>query len=397
MILGRDADSYRDGFVGADQSRGPLWERRERRVLIVDDEPAAAEAFVRCLRSMDAEITMAFTPSEGLRLIREGRYQVVVADYRMPDMDGARFLEKVHLINPDIVRIVVSGAADFDSIVHVINRVGVFAFLPKPWVTHELRSIISNALERYAVSQLNRLLNAQLAARCGELSELNRNLEATIGERSASLLIGLMNALDLRDTESQWHARRVALYSRNLSEMLGLRGGELLAVERGALLHDIGKIGVADAILNKRGPLSSVERCAMECHAEYGYRILAGIGFLDRAKCLVWQHHERWDGSGYPRNLGGVDIDLGARVFAVVDTYDAMTNHRPYRRATTHEQACAEINRLKGILFDPEVVDAWNRVKKPTIDEWHRTLPRDGEGPQEWGAPFGASEANHGG
>jgi len=226
------------------------------------------------------------------------------------------------------------------------------------------------------MAELNRVLNEQLAAKCVELRDLNRTLEARIGGRSSSLLVGLMNALDLRDTECHWHSRRVALYSRRLAENLGLSGKDLLAVERGALLHDIGKIGVSDTILRKRGALTQEERDAMQCHAEFGYRIIADIRFLDRAKYVVWEHHERWDGSGYPRNLWGGSIDVGARVFAVIDTYDAMTNDRPYRRAARHEHACAEITRLKGILFDPEVVDAWNAIPKTEIDRWHQGLAK---------------------
>jgi len=375
MIPGRDNTGGEQTFFPENVEILPESTRTERRVLFVDDEPSAAKAFERCLRDTGIRITSVQTPGEGLRLIQDGRFQVVVADYRMPVMDGVQFLEQVRLLKPETVRIVVSGAADFDSLVRVINQVGVFAFLPKPWVSYELRATINSALERFAIGVLNRLLNAQLVVKCSELSDLNRTLELRIGERSTSLLIGLMNALDLRDTESHWHSRRVALYSHHLAKMLGLSGQDLLSVERGALLHDIGKIGVSDTILRKRGPLTLEERNAMECHAEYGYRILADIGFLDQAKYIVWQHHERWNGSGYPRSLWGGDIDVGARVFAVIDSYDAMTSDRPYRRARSHEHALAEINRQKGTLFDPEVVDAWNGVPKRTIDEWGRRLP----------------------
>jgi HD-GYP domain-containing protein (c-di-GMP phosphodiesterase class II) len=177
-----------------------------------------------------------------------------------------------------------------------------------------------------------------------------------------------VSALDLRDSETQWHSRRVGRYARRLAKELGVRGRDLDDIERGATLHDIGKIGVRDAVLLKPGPLDANEWAEMKRHPALGYEILKGIGFLARARLIPLHHQERWDGSGYPQGLAGKDICIGARIFAVVDTYDAITNDRPYRKCSTYETARGEIVKCAATQFDPEVVQAWLRIAQAEWD-----------------------------
>jgi putative nucleotidyltransferase with HDIG domain len=285
----------------------------------------------------------------------------------MPGMDGIAFLEQVARISPDTVRILVSGRSDFEMAIDVINRVGLFSFIPKPWEPSSLRDTIRRAREHHAMTVENRKLTGLLGAKCSELSQLAKRLEHEIQDRTSSLLFGLINALDLRDTETQWHSRRVAVYSKRLAVELGIDGDDLLAIERGALLHDVGKIGVSDTILLKPGKLTPAEWAEMQKHSEYGYRILEKIEFLGDAKRLVREHHERWDGRGYPQGLKREEIYIGARIFAVIDTYDAMTSDRPYRKALSHEAACKEIHDMDGTQFDPVVVRAWENIGKEEI------------------------------
>jgi putative nucleotidyltransferase with HDIG domain len=333
-------------------------------LLFVDDDPLILRAFARDLHNAEIDITLARTAADGIRALGEKTFGVVLADFQMPEMDGIAFLEKVRQAAPDTARVLVSGKADVKMAIQVVNRVGLFSFVYKPWDPYELRDVIRRAMEHYAIAVENRKLGALLNAKYSELSVLTKNLEDQVENRTTSLLSGLVNALDLRDTETQSHSRRVARFSRRLAEQLGLVDDDLLSVERGALLHDVGKIGVSDAILLKPGGLSDSEWSEMKRHAEYGYHILKGIDFLGDARLLVLQHHERWDGTGYPGNLFGERIYIGARIFSIIDTYDAMTSDRPYRKALPHEDACLEIHEMSGLQFDPKIVRAWNQIAK---------------------------------
>ena len=174
-------------------------------------------------------------------------------------------------------------------------------------------------------------------------------------------------ALDTRDTETQGHSVRVSDYTVVIARRMGVEDPELTEIRRGALLHDVGKIGISDAVLRKPGKLSPEEWIEMRKHPEIGYRILSGIKFLEKSLPIVIAHQERYDGSGYPRGLKGEEIPLGARIFAVVDTLDAMTSDRPYRRALSYETARQEIIRNSGIQFDPSVVEVFLSIPP---DDW---------------------------
>src|SRR6185295_10364020 len=190
----------------------------------------------------------------------------------------------------------------------------------------ELRSAVHGAAEHAFLQRENSRMTTELRRRGEELAAINQRLDALVEERTTNLLDGLVSALDTRDSETQWHSRRVGRYARRLAEEMGIGGRELDDIERGATLHDIGKIGVRDAVLLKPGPLDEREWVEMRRHPALGYEILRGIGFLERASLIPLHHQERWDGTGYPQALRGNDICVGARIFAVVDTYDAITS-----------------------------------------------------------------------
>jgi putative nucleotidyltransferase with HDIG domain len=193
-------------------------------------------------------------------------------------------------------------------------------------------------------------------------NELKRTYDMT--------LRALVTALDVRDSETEGHSERVVAYALALAREMGLSGEFLEHLERGALLHDIGKIGVPDAILCKPGPLTEEEWGIMRRHPELGYQMLAGIPFLEEARTIVLHHQERYDGRGYPQGLRGEEIHLGARIFAVIDSFDALTHDRRYRRAVSDDEAATEIERCSGTQFDPQVVQAFLRIYRKL-----RTLP----------------------
>jgi putative nucleotidyltransferase with HDIG domain len=205
--------------------------------------------------------------------------------------------------------------------------------------------------------ELSRALDRALARRWQSVSEVQADLIAN----------GLVRALSLRDVETENHSRRVASWTKMLARALGIGAKEQHRFYLGALLHDLGKIGVPDSVLLKPGRLDEAEMKVMKEHPRLGRELLRGIQCLDEVVPIVLYHHERWDGRGYPEGLSGEDIPLEARIFAVVDTYDAMTSDRSYRRGRGHEEAMREIDRCRGTQFDPRVVDAFSCHD---VEEW---------------------------
>ena len=177
-------------------------------------------------------------------------------------------------------------------------------------------------------------------------------------------LQGWMNGLKLRDPETKSHSDRVAALATQLGTQMGLTEDQLTHLRRGALLHDIGKMGTPDAILFKPGPLTTEERQVMQQHPQFGNQFLHSIAYLQPAAEIVYCHHEHWDGSGYPRGLKGEEIPLSARIFSVVDVWDALTSDRPYRASWSREKTMEYIQGLSGIQFDPKVVDIFTRLMK---------------------------------
>jgi response regulator RpfG family c-di-GMP phosphodiesterase len=285
-------------------------------------------------------------------------------------MTGAEFLARARALQPETIRILITAAHDFSAAVDAINNGEIFRILAKPWNRVELLGTVRQAFDTYALREKNRQLTDLVQKQNGELAELNKGLEKLVQERTTNLLDGMVAVLDYRDTETQWHSRRVSRFTRRIAEQLGVCDErDLRTIEMGSLLHDIGKIGVRDAVLLKPGPLDQEEWVEMREHPRLGWALLQRIEFLREASEIVLQHQERFDGSGYPAGLKGEAIVLGARLFAVADTYDAITSDRPYRRAQPHAAAAAEIQRVSGTQLDPRVVGAFCAV--PETD-WAR-------------------------
>jgi response regulator RpfG family c-di-GMP phosphodiesterase len=352
-------------------------------VLYVDDEPALCRAFSRIFHDRrDLDVVAVVSAEEALELLEREPFDVVVSDLRMPGMSGLELLATARSRAPEARRLLVSGYADFESALDAINDVGIDRLLTKPWENDEVRGAVDGALKLVRLQRENVRVTGELRRRTEELERVNQHLDALVEERTSNLLDGLVSALDLRDSETQWHSRRVGRYARRLAREIGISGRDLDDIERGATLHDIGKIGVRDAVLLKPGPLDEKEWAEMRRHPALGYEILKGIGFLERARLIPLHHQERFDGTGYPQRLKGDEICVGARVFAVVDTYDAITSDRPYRKCRTYEVAREEIERVSGTQFDPVIVAAWLRVPQAEWDaireELEGATPRPG-------------------
>jgi response regulator RpfG family c-di-GMP phosphodiesterase len=342
---------------------------REGTVLFVDDDQAVRHLFRRVFERARVPVEVVPDAAEAIsRLeIDPPAYSVVVSDYWMPGLDGVSFLRQATSIVPWATRILMSGALDLPNVVQAVNAGGIYQVISKPWDNSEIVSMIRRARERSSLELENQRLMRTLKERNAELEHLNSALDGLVMTRTKNLLNGLISALDLRDTETQWHSRRVSAYAKRLAELLGLRGNEVSDIEYGALLHDIGKIGIPDAILRKPGPLSDEEWIIMRTHPRLGHELLAGIEFLKTAGLVPLHHHERFDGSGYPQKLKGEEIYIGARIFSVADALDVITTNRPYRRARSFEVARDEIRRCIGTQFDPAVASAYLSLSD---DDW---------------------------
>ena len=331
-------------------------------VLIVDDDRLALTVLSDVLRAAGFEVSTHDSPLEALSAVERDKPDVIVADYVMPQMNGIAFLDLALSRSPQSARVLCTAAMDFRVALGAVNTGHVLRIVPKPVDEHELVSAVAQAAETVRLRRENERLTAELAAHAA-------GLEKTVRERTEALLHGFVATLDARDSGTQWHSQRVARYARRLGEHLGLVDPELTVVERGALLHDVGKIGVPDRVLLKEGPLTDEEWVEMRKHPRIGWALLQRVDYLRVASPIVLQHHERWDGGGYPDGLCGEEILLGARIFQVVDTYDAISTDRPYRRARSHGEALGELRRSAGGQLDPAMVTAFEAV---SAGEWER-------------------------
>jgi putative nucleotidyltransferase with HDIG domain len=339
------------------------------RVLIVDDDELILRALARILEERGYVTRCYLAPDEALRALESESPTVIISDYMMPGMDGVDFLKRARVKAPGAVRILCTAAEDFRVALQAVNAGEVFRIISKPWHQQELVATITQAVESSKLRRENERLTAEVQRQNGQLREINHRLEEMVQARTQALLQGLIAALDYRDAETQWHSRRVSLYARRLATQLGIAEPDLTVVEHGALLHDIGKIGIKDEVLLKPGPLSPEEWVLMKLHPELGWRLLQRVDYLKPASQIVLEHQEKWDGTGYPAGLKGDAICIGARIFHAVDTLDAITSDRPYRKARPFAVAREELVRCRGSHFDPRVVDAFLAVP---AEEWER-------------------------
>ena len=325
-------------------------------ILVVDDQPIGREAISELLYTPDYVLAFAADGMEALQRAAELTPDLILLDVMMPGMDGfevcARLRADAQLAEVPILML--TALDDHASRLRGLAA-GADDFITKPFNRAELRARVKT------ITRLNRyrsLLDERAALRQAH-GELLSAYDATIE--------GWVHALDLRDKETERHSQRVTAMTVRLARAVGFEEPELTHVRRGALLHDIGKLGVPDAILLKPGPLSDAEWVIMRKHPQYAYDMLASIEYLRPALDIPFCHHEKWDGSGYPRGLAGDQIPLPARLFAIVDVWDAMRSDRPYSKPRSEEFTRAHLRQCSGSHFDPAVVDLFFAVLDATL------------------------------
>ena len=319
-------------------------------VLVVDDEPVVLSMASEALSVAGYQCLTARSSSQALTTLNNPNYtfDLMISDVLMNGINGIDLMRQALRIVPEMPVIAMSGTAEIEIAVEA-HRAGAADYLIKPFNTEDLINAVSRTLNRST-----RTAQAQTNVE-------NWNVLA----RAFAL------ALNARDKETEGHADRVVSFSVRLGQELGMYGSDLIALALGARLHDIGKIAVPDSVLKKAAPLTDDEWAKMRVHPVIGEQMVRAMeGRLPEAAALiVGQHHEQWDGKGYPLGLVGEEICLGARIFKVADTFDAITSDRVYRLAQPYQAALEEILKYKGIEFDPKVVDAFTRID-PT--EWER-------------------------
>lgn len=340
------------------------------RLLIVDDEPEV-RSVLRDLLSGTYNCGEAASAEDALAKLRQTNYELVISDITMSGMTGLEMIPHLQAASPDTVIVMISGMQTIESAIDAL-RLGAFDYLMKPFDLRQAEAAVARAYQHHELVVAKRCyenhLEELVEQRTAELDQALDSLENAY----RSTLQALTAALETRDAETHGHSERVVTFSLRLGREYGLNGQQMKALEFGSLLHDIGKIGVPDAILRKPAKLTDEEWVRMREHPIHGQQILRGIKFLEGAARVVAQHHEKWDGSGYPLGLKSEDIDICARIFAVADAFDAITSDRVYRKGRSYEAAAHELDEWADRQFDPKVVEAFHRVPPQDWEDLRR-------------------------
>jgi putative two-component system response regulator len=326
-------------------------ERKPVRILVVDDEPSITRLVAQQLNGKGYACETCSSSAEAVERIHAGDFALVISDINMPGMSGIKLLARVKGSKPDVAFIMLTAVDDHATAVRALE-LGAFGYIIKPFEANELFINVSNALRRRELEM--------------ERDRYEERLERDVQERTVEIratqeqvIVRLVAASGFRDEETGEHIRRMGEYAAILARTMGWNEKATEEIRLAAPMHDVGKIGVADAILRKPGKLTAEEFERMKEHTRIGARILEGsrIALLDLARDIALFHHEKWDGSGYPQGLRGETIPPCARIVAVCDVYDALATDRVYRRALPEEQVLAIMREGRGTHFDPRLLD----------------------------------------
>jgi len=333
----------------------------------VDDEAHVRSMIGVTLERQGYDVQMAGCGREALEVLERNAFDLVLTDIVMQDGNGIALLERVHGQQPQLPVVMVTAIHDISVAIDAMRR-GAYDYLLKPFEREHLVSTVQRALDhRQALQEsLNYQQNLEQVVRAR--TEMLRQAMEELEHSYDVTLEALGDALDLKDSETEGHSKRVTAYTIALARAMGISPAEIKVIARGAFLHDIGKMAIPDEILRKPGTLNPDEQEQMREHCARGYKMLRKIPFLSEAAEIVFSHQEHYDGSGYPSGLRGQEIPIGSRIFAVADTLDAITSDRPYRRARSFDAAREEILRCSGTQFDPGVVEVF--LEHPN-ELWH--------------------------
>ena len=325
------------------------------RCLVVDDEPRLRQVLMRLMEGDGFVCSGAGSGVEALDALKRTPAQLVLSDLRMPQMDGIELLRQIRARFPDTAVVMITAVADVEVAVSCLS-IGAMDYLTKPFHLEEVRARVTQALEKRRLIMDNRGYQERLEERVAAQA---RRLEVLF----LASIQSLADALEVKDAYTRGHSIRVSRYASLIARAMGLGPDDIRQIEIGGHVHDIGKIGVREAVLNKPGKLTPEEYEHIMTHPMVGWRILSPL-LADAPMCLniVRSHHERADGRGIPDGLAGPDIPLEARIAGIADSFDAMTSWRPYRTAMSLTDTLAELTRNRGTQFDPVALDAFLSV-----------------------------------
>ena len=305
------------------------------KVLVVDDEKHILSSIKRLFIDHDnVDVITTTSPIEALEIIKSEDVALIVSDNMMNEMKGVELLSKVRNLSPDTVRILMTAYADLPTALVAINTNEVFRFIVKPWENSVMIETIDEAINRF-------------------------NLIRSLSEADEGTMLSLAQTIELKDPYTKGHCDRVAVYALAIADAVDIPERDMKTIKHGAWLHDCGKIGVPESILNFAGPLNDNEMDTIKKHPEWGVDVIRHARVSDKVKNIILYHHERFDGKGYPFGKKGEDIPLEARIVAVADVYDALITDRPYRKKYNKEEVKEMVLSMVGTFFDPKIVTSF--------------------------------------
>ena len=347
------------------------------KILFIDDDATMRRAFARTLRSMEGvELDVADGSVSALEFAKTTHYAAIATDLGLGEESGLDLVDKLWHLQPDATMILISGQLDLDVALMAINEHNISFLLKKPWDTHELLSIVQRGADAHWERVTQRQVQQNMVSVSQDVMRERAKLREAVQQGGRAATDALLKVVHVRGHETLEHCHRVAGYSLLLAQRMGLMGEALSDIERGALLHDIGLMVVPDEILFKHGPLTPQEWEVMKAHPKRGAEMLDGVTDFAKAREVVMQHHERFDGTGYPEGIKGNAISVGARIFSVSDSIEAMTTDRQYRKAVTMLAAVEEVAKHAGTWYDPLVIEALRKVAVTDLEAVQFSRPR---------------------
>jgi len=338
------------------------------RVLIVDDEKMIVRSLSRLLRMRGLDVVTAAGSTEALALLSQQEIALVLTDYNMPDMNGLDLMIEIRMRYPDTVRIMLTAFSEQHLMQNAINRGEIYRFFSKPWNEDELMSAITSGLVRnrsvrgekkHLLKQREAIVTAkqQMLLEKERFMEEREQILDALNRSNIETVTAIAEAIELKDSYTRGHCTRVRNYAFRIARKIDLSPELLTDLSYGALLHDCGKIGISEEILLKPGQLDPFQRQRIEEHPVKGYHLTRSVHHLQTASIFIRQHHEQWNGRGYPDGLKGEDIHICARMIAIADMFDAMTSDRPYRKGMAVSKAREILLNSKSKQLDPQLVD----------------------------------------
>lgn len=351
----------RDPLQAIDLAAAELADDALRRILVVDDESTIRLALSRFLRVRGFDVDVAESGQMALEAIAANRYALMLCDLRMPGMTGLEIVPRAIAADPDLGVIMLTAVNDAGSATEALSS-GAFDYLTKPVELPDLQAAVERALVRRTASMerraVDRLIREEVAARTHDLEREKMALRAL----TVSIAETLINAMEAKDLYLRGHSHRVAELGASIAEELGFEQDVVELVRLAGRLHDVGKIGIREEILNKAGPLTEAEFAHVKDHVRIGIEILSPLKHLGDALSFVQDHHEHWDGSGYPRGIAGESITIGGRILTAADAFDALTSKRAYRDPLSAATTLDYLRTQVGRLLEPRIYEALGAV-----------------------------------